>query len=585
MEYNMMDLYNDFVKFMIRSGDLASNVFLEIKTLCFLNIIDDENKYFNNINYSDSDQTNGIIFKTANLIGKDNKELSMILTEICNTSVFTYNEVLNEINLRIKNLTIDQKKALFDICNDMSESNLHARWSTSKQLIQVIMDCVDFNQVDSVLDLCSGIGSFLGECAKKKNDLYLEGYEIYQIALLVSKMHLYIHNTTANLHAGDVLLTKIENKFDLVLADFPWGIRSDIKPIDDDNMYVEYKENKQRSDWNFILKAVNAMKKGGKAIVLAPQSVLFSSRKSDIETRKEIVSKSLLETVILMPAASISCIGASYVLMVFSNGNESVKLIDASEAYINTKGAYKFLDFNKIHELRVSTDSEKVRNVTLDEIAKSDYSLEFNFYFSNISNIQLTNPKTIGEIGEVFSGYQYTSKNLTELNPGKGNISIVKISNLINGSIDYSSMISANIDEAKVEKYLLHENDILLSSKGTMIKGVVVKDIGEQKIIPHNNLLVIRITDSEVNPIYVCNYLNSKTGQLFLKTIQTGGIIININRTRLMDLPIPIVDKDSQEIIATRYLIMKEKVVELQTQLYLAIDKLNSIYDDELGVE
>lgn len=585
MEYNMMDLYNDFVKLMIRSGDLASNVFLEIKTLCFLNIIDDENKYFSNINYSDSDQTNGIIFKTANLIEKDNKELSMILTEICNTSVFTYNEVLNEINLRIKNLTIDQKKGLFDVCKDMSELNSHARWSTSKQLIQVIMDCVDFNQVDSVLDLCSGIGSFLGECAKMKNDLYLEGYEIYQIALLVSKMHLYIHNTMANLHAGDVLQTKIDNKFDLVVADFPWGLRSDIKPIDDDDMYVEYKENKQRSDWNFILKAVNAMKKGGKTIALAPQSVLFSSRKSDVETRKEIVEKGLLETVILMPAASISGISASYVLMVFSNGNRSVKLIDASDAYINAKGAYKFLDLNKIHELKVSTDSEKVRNVTLDEIAKSDYSLEFNFYFSNISNIQLTNPKTIGEIGEVFSGYQYTSKNLTELNPGKGNISIVKISNLINGSIDYSSMISANIDEAKAEKYLLHENDILLSSKGTMIKSVVVKDIGEQKIIPHNNLLVIRITDNEVNPIYVCNYLNSKTGQLFLRTIQTGGIIININRTRLMDLPIPIVDKDSQEIIATRYLIMKAKVVELQTQLDLAIDKLNSIYDDELGVE
>ena len=581
----MMDLYNDFVKLMIRSGDLVSNVFLEIKTLCFLNIIDDENKYFSNINYSDSDQTNGIIFKTANLIEKDNKELSMILTEICNTSVFTYNEVLNEINLRIKNLTIDQKKGLFDVCKDMSELNSHARWSTSKQLIQVIMDCVDFNQVDSVLDLCSGIGSFLGECAKMKNDLYLEGYEIYQIALLVSKMHLYIHNTMANLHAGDVLQTKIDNKFDLVVADFPWGLRSDIKPIDDDDMYVEYKENKQRSDWNFILKAVNAMKKGGKTIALAPQSVLFSSRKSDVETRKEIVEKGLLETVILMPAASISGISASYVLMVFSNGNRSVKLIDASDAYINAKGAYKFLDLNKIHELKVSTDSEKVRNVTLDEIAKSDYSLEFNFYFSNISNIQLTNPKTIGEIGEVFSGYQYTSKNLTELNPGKGNISIVKISNLINGSIDYSSMISANIDEAKAEKYLLHENDILLSSKGTMIKSVVVKDIGEQKIIPHNNLLVIRITDNEVNPIYVCNYLNSKTGQLFLRTIQTGGIIININRTRLMDLPIPIVDKDSQEIIATRYLIMKAKVVELQTQLDLAIDKLNSIYDDELGVE
>lgn len=585
MEYNMMDLYNDFVKLMIRSGDLASNVFLEIKTLCFLNIIDDENIYFSNINYSDSDQTNGIIFKTANLIEKDNKELSMILTEICNTSVFTYNEVLNEINLRIKNLTIDQKKGLFDVCKDMSELNSHARWSTSKQLIQVIMDCVDFNQVDSVLDLCSGIGSFLGECAKMKNDLYLEGYEIYQIALLVSKMHLYIHNTMANLHAGDVLQTKIDNKFDLVVADFPWGLRSDIKPIDDDDMYVEYKENKQRSDWNFILKAVNAMKKGGKTIALAPQSVLFSSRKSDVETRKEIVEKGLLETVILMPAASISGISASYVLMVFSNGNGSVKLIDASDAYINTKGAYKFLDLNKIHELRVSTDSEKVRNVTLDEIAKSDYSLEFNFYFSNVSNIQLTNPKTIGEIGEVFSGYQYTSKNLTELNPGKGNISIVKISNLINGSIDYSSMISANMDEGKAEKYLLHENDILLSSKGTMIKGVVVKDIREQKIIPHNNLLVIRITDNEVNPIYVCNYLNSKTGQLFLRTIQTGGIIININRTRLMDLPIPIVDKDSQEIIATRYLIMKEKVVELQAQLDLAIDKLNSIYDDELGVE
>ena len=200
-----------------------------------------------------------------------------------------------------------------------------------------------------------------------------------------------------------------------------------------------------------------------------------------------------------------------------------------------------------------------------------------------VSKIELINPKTIKEIADVFAGYQYTSRKIEELEPGEGNVSVVKVSNIENGEINYNDLVSIDIDENKVEKYFLKENDILISTKGTLIKIGLITNIGDKEIIPYNNLQVIRITSEDVNPIYVCNYLNSETGQRFLKSIQTGQIIININKQDLLNVLVPVVDMDTQETIANRYQIISNNIKELKERLSTLENKLNSIYDDEVG--
>lgn len=144
-------------------------------------------------------------------------------------------------------------------------------------------------------------------------------------------------------------------------------------------------------------------------------------------------------------------------------------------------------------------------------------------------------------------------------------------------------MASTDIDAERIEKYLLKENDILISSKGTAIKLALVTNLGDRKVIPHNNLTVIRVTSEEVLPAYLCCFLNSESGRLILNSLQTGSIIINITKSNLLELNIPVIDMDTQETIVNRYNILKNEIVKLKSRLNVLEEKIMSVYDDEVG--
>lgn len=581
---NNLSLMNDALeKKLSLSGDLASNISLEIKALSFLNLISKTELSLDDIDFSDRDKTYNILDNIAKELVNHNKNLSDILNDINKSNIFSYSKTLSDVYITLQKLDENELIELFDLSTESYKGGFKSNWATSKQISEVILNCVNIEEAKNVLDLCSGEGYLLSKCAERNNNLKLTGYEIYTGASLISKMRLYIHKSNYSINNVDVLQTKLNNKYDVVFVDYPWGICINDEPIKDENMIVSYNNRLMKSDWNFMLKAINAIKETGKAVAIAPLGNLWSQFGADVASRKEIINKGLLESIVIMPAGTYQGTMVSYCLMIFSYHNSKVKFVDASDAVINTKSAFKIIDLEQVKELLYTNISDKIKYVSNEEIEKSEYSFEYKRYFNNLTEIKLTNPKKINEIGIVYGGFQYTSKNLTELEPGEGNINILKITNINDGNIDYKSMASANIDESKVEKYLLKENDILLASKGTIFKMAVVMNIGDRKIIPHNNFSVIRITDNTVNPIYVCNYLNSSTGRNFLETIQTGAIIKTINKNSLLELPIPILDHDTQEVIANRYVILKNNVNELKKKLEVALSKLNSIYDDESG--
>lgn len=584
MAYNLSEMNDSLEKKLSLSGDLVSNISLEIKALCFLNIIAKTEKSLTDIDFSDRENTYKVLDNISKELHNKNHQLADILSDINHSNIFTYSKALNGVYEELQKLNEEELLELFDLSTEKYKGMKGGNWSTSKQISEVILDYVDLNKVDSILDLCSGEGYLLGKCADINHNLKITGYEIYPVASLVSKMRLYLHQANYCIFNSDILQTKINDKYDVVFVDYPWGIQINEEPVNDENMIVSYNKKLMRSDWNFMLKAINAIKETGKVVALAPLGILWSTNSADVATRKEIIDKGLLESIMIMPAGTYQGTMVSYCLMVFSYHNDAVKYIDASSAVIDTKSAFKIINVEQMHDLIHCNESELIKLVPNNEIKDLvDYSLEYKRYFNNLKEIKLVNPKKISEIATVFSGYQYTSKNLTELEPGEGNISILKVTNVEDGIIDYHSLVSANIDESKVEKYLLKDNDILLASKGTIFKLAVVTGIGDKKVIPHNNFSVIRITDNTVNPVYVCNYLNSSTGRSFLESIQTGSIIKMINKNALLELSVPILDQDTQEVIANRYLILKDSVNELKMKLSNALEKLNSIYDDEAG--
>lgn len=570
------ELYEKYYK-TLKNGNHGDGVDLEIKTICFLNILNGNQILIDDLDLSNHEVFNKVMEREFSK--QNDVKVKDLLGEIIKTGVFNHRAELNIVNKDISLLDNTTRKELFNY--ETLDTGRDSHWTTSDNIIDLITKLIDISHFETILDLCSGKGIFLNKCSEINPKAILTGYEINQIANVVAKMRLFINGANLELHRENILEISLNTQYDLVFSDYPWSLRTARDVVDDKNMIVSYERNRMKADWNFIFKAINSMKHNGKAIAIVPQGALFNTL--DKSSRKQVIDNELLEQVIKLPAGTYPGTGVQYSIVVFSYGNKSVKLVDATECLVGKNSGDKKIDINKFVDLIQSEDDSKIIEVSTSQIIKADYNFEVGRYLSSVMNLNIINPRPIKEIGTVLSGYQYTSKSLKEVDPGIGNVDIVKIINIIEGEIDYSSLASTDIDAERIEKYLLKENDILISSKGTAIKLALVTNLGDRKVIPHNNLMVIRVTSEEVLPAYLCCFLNSDSGRLILNSLQTGSIIINITKSNLLELNIPVIDMDTQETIVNRYNILKKEIVKLKSRLNVLEEKIMSVYDDEVG--
>lgn len=570
------ELYNKYYK-ILRNGNHRDGVDLEIKTICFLNILNGNQILIDDLDLSSHEDFNKVMEREFSR--QNNDKIKDLLGEIIKTGVFNHRVELNIVNKEISLLKNTTRKELFNYERLVIGKDSH--WTTSDNIIELITKLTDISRYETILDLCSGKGTFLNKCSEINPKAILTGFEINQIANVIAKMRLFINGVDLVLYRENILEISLNKQYDLVFSDYPWSLRTSKDVVDDKDMIVTYERNRMKADWNFIFKAINAMKDNGKSIVIVPQGALFSTL--DKNSRKQIIDNELLEQVIKLPAGTYPGTGVQYSIVIFSYGNKTVRMVDATDCIVGKNSGYKKIDINKVVDLFQNEDDSKIIEVSTSQIIKADYNFEVGRYLSSVMNLNIINPKHIKEIGTVLSGYQYTSKSLKEMEPGIGNVDIVKITNIIEGKIDYASLASTDIDEERIEKYLLKENDILISSKGTAIKLALVTNLGDRKVIPHNNLMVIRVSSEEVLPAYLCCFLNSESGRLILNSLQTGSIIINITKSNLLELIVPVIDMDTQETIVNHYNILKNEIIKLKSRLNVLEQKIMFIYDDEVG--
>lgn len=570
------ELYNKYYK-ILRNGNHRDGVDLEIKTICFLNILNGNQILIDDLDLSSHEDFNKVMEREFSR--QNNDKIKDLLGEIIKTGVFNHRVELNIVNKEISLLKNTTRKELFNYERLVIGKDSH--WTTSDNIIELITKLTDISRYETILDLCSGKGTFLNKCSEINPKAILTGFEINQIANVIAKMRLFINGVDLVLYRENILEISLNKQYDLVFSDYPWSLRTSKDVVDDKDMIVTYERNRMKADWNFIFKAINAMKDNGKSIVIVPQGALFSTL--DKNSRKQVIDNELLEQVIKLPAGTYPGTGVQYSIVIFSYGNKTVRMVDATDCIVGKNSGYKKIDINKVVDLFQNEDDSKIIEVSTSQIIKADYNFEVGRYLSSVMNLNIINPKHIKEIGTVLSGYQYTSKSLKEMEPGIGNVDIVKITNIIEGEIEYASLASTDIDEERIEKYLLKENDILISSKGTAIKLALVTNLGDRKVIPHNNLMVIRVNSEEVLPAYLCCFLNSESGRLILNSLQTGSIIINITKSNLLELIVPVIDMDTQETIVNHYNILKNEIIKLKSRLNVLEQKIMFIYDDEVG--
>lgn len=191
------------------------------------------------------------------------------------------------------------------------------------------------------------------------------------------------------------------------------------------------------------------------------------------------------------------------------------------------------------------------------------------------------------DVAEVFRG-----KSILKKDTAVGSVSVLNISNIENGEINYEDMDTINEDERKVKRYELIKNDVVLSCRGTAIKSAVVKEIptpnvahisdshqkqvlgsminetptpdvvgvsdSHQKqvlgslLIASANLIVIRSKEKLLGE-YIKIFFESPIGMAMIKSFQRGTTIMNINHSDIMEMEIPLLSLDEQKEIIRNY--------------------------------
>ena len=488
-----------------------------------------------------------------------------ILEEI--KSLFETNNFNEEIDTnfssQIINLTEeDIRKILSENTLEIMNYSMKDNDATSKEIIDLVIHCLDIKEQDDVLDLCSGRGDFLVSLANQ--NLKLDGVEINRDNVLISKIRLAIlKDINYKIINGDALTHRFNKKYDEIFCEFPLGLRVNefiLNRMEKDLFYT-WRKPGLTADWLFINKMITLLKNTGKAAVIVPDGPLFKSM--DADYRRELLVSGVVKEIIKLPSGVIpnSNISANLIILSRHNEKNEIKFIDASQEYIENKIGKRQLDVKAIIDLvdDINKDENKVRIEKYNEICETeDVLLTVNSYVKK-QQPNYINPHLLKEyIIDKYRGYQLTSKEQNEITDKNGNYELLTISNIEDGRIS-SNLLRINDNKRKYDRYLLKDGDVVISARGTKIK-VAVAEIKNRKIIPNGNLLVLRLNTEKINPYYLQAYLNSENGQLSLKQIQTGAIIMSINPSRIEQMKVSIVDKETQDIFVERY---KRKLMEL----------------------
>lgn len=191
------------------------------------------------------------------------------------------------------------------------------------------------------------------------------------------------------------------------------------------------------------------------------------------------------------------------------------------------------------------------KEITTEEfLSHEDWRIEILLSDDN-ENIQRFKSSTLKkvklkEVAEVFRGKSILKKDTT-----LGSISVLNISSIENGEINYLGMDTIEEEERKIKRYELSNGDVVLSCRGTAIKSAVF-ETQNKTIIASSNLIVIRPNEKVIGE-YIKIFFESPIGLAIIKSFQRGTSIMNINHSDIMEMEIPLIPISEQQEMIDKY--------------------------------
>lgn len=505
--------------------------------------------------------------------------------EISNSSV----ERLNKVFL---DLTLDEIRDLvYDSLSGKNRSGRGFVENSNSSLCLLVNDLLDIDEGGHmVLDLGSGTGNFLANVYRVAHEKKfvlkdLIGVELNSEQANISKMALYIlsdGSVNPQIITGNAL-EKLSVPYNKGYSFPPFGMRK-LLPEDSraSHLFPEVNlSNRNAGEWIFVDALLSGLVgRQQRAVALVTAKALFND--ADKEYRNKLIQNGWLEGIIELPIGALSFVGAKTFLLVFSRENEQVKFIDASDVIgaQNKRYANIELPIKAIEDLYYSSEAKSKKNSELIDSSNLMPS-------ANLVEVKmLENGIQLKEVADIIIGNQYTlgvfeSKGLLSDKPT--GYRILTSGDIEGGAVNWKSLKPVAFKDDKFDKFAVHCGDVVVSSKSSKVKTVVIDVEPKEKIIVTGGMLIVRPDVKRLNPTYLKIFLDSEEGQAVLKSIQKGTIIVTINASSLGTIYVPMVDMETQKRKADRYNEKLSTLIAYKKEIERIENSLKNFFLEEDG--
>ncbi|MFF2880715.1 N-6 DNA methylase [Bacillus toyonensis] len=179
---------------------------------------------------------------------------------------------------------------------------------------------------------------------------------------------------------------------------------------------------------------------------------------------------------------------------------------------------------------------------------------------------------SLGDYVEVINGLNLPSTKIHEHKDGQ--VKLVKLSDIEQQELKVDTIQRVNLEYSRdISRYTLRAGDLLLSSRGYLIKKALVSDCDEPLILSQN-LYALR-AKKNTNIEFINAYLDSPMGQYLLQQIQSGTAIKIIPARLLDELPVPYLTVEEQDMIA-------EKIRKANDEYSYELNRVRNLYKNSL---
>lgn len=461
--------------------------------------------------------------------------------------------------------------------------------STPGGIAQLALAVLDIKSGEKVMDFGCGTGNFLEAAAAKCPDAKPMGVELNQSTLAIAKLRSKVTGSQICYAHDDMFRyfdSSIEhNPVDKAFSNYPWGMRT--KMFSKNSDYIEKvmkgQERYRRpssSDWVFNRLLVDSLKKGGTAAAIMSNGACFNG--TDKPVREYFVKNGFIKAIVALPKgvfAPYTMIQTSFVVLT-TGASKGVRFVDATDLGTNDRRSCSIDEaaINAIVE-RLGIDSEKSVFKTLDEIAARDFDLSAKRYLEK--EIEIPNGVELGSVAKIMRGASVRAAELDALVCDEDTgLSYLNLGNISDGSIDDDLPNLSTLD-TKLEKYRIHNGDVLISKSGAPFKVAVAEVPEDRKIIANGNLYVLSVNRDKIDPHYLAAFFSSPSGKELLAREAVGTTIPSVPIKALSSIKVPLEDADRQKTIADAYLAKTDEIKLLKLRLSRARQELTDLFDEE----